>query len=356
VLRRSAPVLAVLAAPGLAAQTPAPLLRGYVTETWGNAGANRCVPDVDEALEGLADRGDLQGVQRLAVEDGRWLALSRSGAPVAFALVELESRDPGGFPFGTNRAAGERAPSRTAPPETDRLVLEVPAPEGFRHAGGMQALGHILAVPFEEGDRSIIAFYDVSDPRAPRELHVLDHAALPPPHDPKHASVAGLVRLAGGRILLVTGERSSKVLEFHLSNGSDPGAPGFGFEETVMVRGVVEGGFQNVNLLTQCDGTLFLVGAHNTGLPPPSLGRDWVRWYRLGGTATAPTFEPAGGRRLRCDECNFGAGAGLYIAPDGRLVLYAVSHSDGGPGRSTSLEEFPAALPRAVTTDGGRAP
>jgi len=283
-----------------------------------------------------------QGIQRVPGGDGRWLVLSRSRADIGFVTVRLGSRAAGGARFGSNRLDPERDPEATPPPADDAAVRELPAPGGFRHGGGMQMLGQVLVVPFEGGaGHSVVAFYDLADPARPRLLHLMTHEGLPPPSDPGHASAAGVVKLADGRFLLLVGEHSSKVLDFYVSEGSSLDPASLSFRWITTMQGVVTGGFQNMNLVTQCDGALYLVGTHNTSLPPPALGSDMIRWYRLvNGPGGEIAIQPEGNRHLVCRKCNFAAGAGLYVDPAGQLLLYAVAHNDAGPGSSVEFEEF----------------
>jgi len=341
-----------------AAPAPVPPLIGYVSTRWNAPDHNRCVPDLSAALAALNTPGDplgfrrgsarpmdrlfahWQGIQRLTADGARWLVLSRSGADVGFALVRLESREPGGARFGSNRFGGPRAPLDTPPPEADRIVRELPAPVGHDHGGGMQVIGHVLGVPFEHGDESVVVFYDLAQPERPRLLMAMERPDLPPPARPGRASAVGIAKLADGRYLLVVGERSSKILTFYVSEGTTLDVA-LAFRWIGTRTGTVAGGFQNMNLVTQCDGSLFLVGTHNTSLPPPSLGADLVRWYRLHNTADGQIgIDPVGSRQLHCRRCNFSAGAGLYVDPDGRLLLYAVEHNVGGPDNSIEFEEF----------------
>lgn len=340
------------------AQARVPPLIGYVSTRWNAPDHNRCVPDLSKALASLNTPGDLlgfrrgsgrrmdrlfahwQGIQRLPVDGARWLVLSRSGADVGFTLVRLDSRPAGGTRFGSNRLGGPRDPRDTPPPENDRIIRELPAPVGHDHGGGTQVIGHVLGVPFEHGNNSIVVFYDLSQPERPRLLMAMERPDLPPPARPGRASAVGIAKLADGRYLLVVGERSSKILTFYVSEGTTLDHE-LAFRWIGTRTGTVAGGFQNMNLVTQCDGALFLVGTQNSGFPPPSLGSDLVRWYRLANTDDDQVgITPIGSRQLRCRRCNFGAGAGVYVDPDGRLLLYAVEHNDAGPDHSIEFEEF----------------
>jgi len=199
----------------------------------------------------------------------------------------------------------------------------------------------VLAVPYEHKQgHSKVVLYDVADPLHPRIIYVLDRVDVPAPSAPGHASAVAIGRLADGRLLLIVGVRSSRVMDVYLSNQAELDRPGLSFERVATLAGAVEGRFQSQNLLTQCDGTLFLVGAYNSGFPGPRLGADMLRWYRLTEVGGTIHLEEAGKRKVTCVYCNFGAAAGLYVAPGGELVLYGIEHRDTGPNRTVRYEEF----------------
>ena len=82
----------------------------------------------------------------------------------------------------------------------------------------MQALGNVLAVPFEKEDgRSMVVFYDVSNPLQPTRLsNVVEHTPLS-----DQAGTATLGKLADGRFLDLVGDGS-------LHNIPDLNSVGFG--------------------------------------------------------------------------------------------------------------------------------
>lgn len=359
--RRRCITLALLLLPaglGGAAEAQPPVPHGLVERRWGQAGASRCVPDVPAALAELPESGEplgfrpasegaflsflrhWQGIQRIAVGDGRWLVATRSGTSTGFVIVRMASRDASGGPFRASRLRSGLPARDLAPPPMDRVITAVPAEPGLEHAGGPQLAGHLLAVPYEaRGDSSAVVFYDVGNPAAPRRVGLVRGRAGGAAADPTHASLAALARLADHRWLLVVGERSSKSLAFYRSVDSTL-ADHREFVPLPVSTDGVEGGFQNLNLITQCDGELFLVGMHNTGFPPPSLGHDHLHWYAFERSGEGLRLAPRGSRGVTCVECNFGAGAGLYVTPDGRLLLYGIGRGVGGPARSAQVEEF----------------
>ena len=333
-------------------------LQGQVRHEWGAAEAGRCVPDVTAALEALPVRGvplgfdpggergffpplrHWQGVQRLAVGDGRWMVATRSGGATGFVVVRMASRHAEGLAFGANRLAGGTPSWSAWPPDSDAVVSRVEVEPGLGHPGGIQALGTILVVPYEaRGDSAAVAFYDMTEAASPRRLGLLRR----PASAGGHASLAALTRLADGRLFLAVGSRSSKELEFLVSETANPfDSPGQRwFYPVHLERGGVDGGFQNLNFVTQCDGTLFLVGLGNTGFPPPNLGEDQVEWFTVrGNPSRGLRLERAGWRRLDCRECNFGAGGGVYVTPPGGIVLYGIGQGLGGPAGTAEVEEF----------------
>jgi len=316
----------------MAGPTDPGIWRGLVS-TLAAPAVNRCVPNVNSAIASLEPRGTayrfyyagtpaldglfkhFQGISRLPLEDGTWLAVSRSGSPQAVAIVG---------PAG--------------------VVSEITAPPGLSHAGGIQALGHVLAVPYEhKGGRSKVILYDLSDVSNPRMLYELDRSDVPAPSAPGHASAVALARLADGRVVLMVGVRSSKVLDVYVSNQADLAAPGLEFRLVATLANAVGGRFQSQDLVTQCDGSLFLVGTYNNGFPGPRMGADMLRWYRLSQDAAGQmVLEPNGKRKVTCKYCNFGAAAGLFVGSGGELILYGIQHRDTGPNRTVYYEEFRA--------------
>jgi len=334
-------------------------LRGDTTAAWGAKDGLPCVADVPAALRRLGRRGATlgfhlagaepvggyrrhwQGVQRSASTDETHLFVSRSGSPTAVLIVALASRPSTGGPLGATWSADTGSSQPSAPPDTDRVVARVPFDSGFAHAGGLALVGTVLAVPVDGGGRSQIVFYDVEHPERPRRLSTLDHSEAPSPSTGREASAVALGRLADGRYLLVLGVHSSKILEFYLSNGESLRSDRLAWQRIGIRTGQGVGGFQNLAVLTQCDGEMYLIGTHNTAVPPPSRGRDHVHWYRLGTESDGRMMvRKAGERWMHCRYCNFAAGGGLYLTPSGEVLVYASGFWTRSPGEWVVLEEF----------------
>jgi len=366
--------------PGFAAGhagAAAPALAGKTTCPYGAADCNRCVADVVDSMNRLRTHGDVlgyrmngaadvdsfhhwQGVQRLMAHGGRYLAISRSveDANVAFVVVEMGSRNGTGERFRSNRLQPGVRSVLTSPPPEDGVAVQVPRQPEFHHAGGIQALGNFLAIPVERSDvinpntgeitspgASKALFYDLSDPLAPRKLATeVDHTPLA-----DAAGAAFVARLADDRILLGIGRGDSKVLDFYVSSGSDLETATFEHfdswsrDESHSDLPDGDGNFaayQSINLITQCDGTLFLVGTHeNTQI---GIGEDFADTFRLeNGAGDDVVITKVARRHLTCDgQCNLDAAGGVYLDPEGHVLLYGTEHDNDGPGGSVKFSEF----------------
>ena len=317
-----------------------------------------CLKDPIAAVNGLSDHGVLlgyhlngffdpsttkhwEGVARLRGGGGKYLAVSRIG-PEMFDVVELASRAEGGEAFGASRPS-----AKDPPPVEDKVIGKIDEDEGFDHAGGLQALGDVLAVPLENGTISRVVFYDVADPKAPKRLTTLERP------DIGEAGSAGLVDLPDGKILLVVGRKGDQTLDVYTTTAKD--FTGFHLDATWSVKtdGVKSalpdgdkklGDYQNLDVLRACDDKLYLLGTHREGV---LVGTDFVDLYALDLPAGGqPILTKVAKRHMYCAnsgedaQCNLDAAAGAYVTPSGELHVYAVEHDNDGPGGSIKMKEF----------------
>jgi hypothetical protein len=175
----------------------------------------------------------------------------------------------------------------------------------------------------------------LTDPLAPVLIHELDHSNLS-----NQAGAAFLARLSDGRILLGVGRADSNVLDFYVSTGTDIHAPGFvhfdTWEEDELIGLDSEfGNYQSINLVTQCDGALYLVGTHENTVT--QTGEDFADAFLLtNGSGDDVIIEKKAIKHLVCgnrgiNHCNLDAAGGVYVDPDGRLYLYGTEHDNDGP-------------------------
>lgn len=341
-------------------------IEGKVTTTWGLGDVTRCVADPVQAINSLPTSGTsfgfttsasseglayslgsphLQGVARLAFGLGQHMVVSRSGS-WAFYVVHMGAQGAFGAPFGGGVTASDQVVTRVG------NDVEV----GLDHAGGVQALGTLLAVANWNGEtddpgllleeRSHVAFFDMSDPAAPAELGILGRDVLVSPE----TGAVAMARLANNRILLISGRNESNWLDFYVSA---PGqAAGWqhrtSWHESAAVSGLADGDrefgdYQALNLVTRCgDGALFLVGTHKEG---DVWGADWVDLFRVELYSGSVLITKVAKRHVDCDgSCNLDAAGGVYVAPEGRLIVYGTEHAANGPSvgglRSVKARQF----------------
>lgn len=290
-------------------------------------------------MVGVTRRNHFQAVQRLAGPGPARFLVTRSTADPGdsdFGLVELGDR-PGdaaadgvaglglaGFPGGERR--------------DNRLIRAFDTGTAYTHAGGGQRVGRIFALPLERDARgSAVFIYDVSAPRAPRLLSMIPHRG-PAGERVDQAGTASLAALADGRFLLVIGRRHANQLDFYLSTTADVATTGWRYldhwSEDELNSAIGDrsfGDYQNLALLPEAGGGLYMLGSHRD-----STGVDWLDLHQLGvrndarGRITAVVTK-VGRKHLRCsvrgvEHCNLDAGAGAYVGADGRLRVYAIAH------------------------------
>ena len=295
-------------------------------------------------------------MQRLA--NGKFLAISggdwRASTSHVF-IVRMGTRRKVG-PWGSNALTKDRRP-----PDEDRIVRIIGVDQQMWHAGGMDVMGDILAVPVEypppktlplkalanlplphHGNRpsSRIVFLDVKNPLNPRRLRpTIERLGV-------KATAVALTKLPNGHYLAAV--FSAQGLDLYLSKTKNF-ASGFRDKATTwhphQLRALDGqprefGGFQTINFISQSNGRLYLVGLRNTSPMPPTIGGDNnVELFTVDipdtdrkpadalGGVSMPTLTRVASRRFECKhrQCNMAAAAGAYV-DHGRLIVYSAYH------------------------------
>jgi hypothetical protein len=276
-------------------------------------------------------------------------------------------------------------------------------PRVYQHPGGMQLVGHILAMAVET-PRAIGSDVDCTaclvDPgsdacrrclhyeRAPHETAILFFDVRNPEDPlfksqfaPRHANgspleksgVVAVTPLPGGRYLMaITGGKNEGAVFFYRSTLDDLSRPDLSWELVDSTPGPdVEDAHQTLQFLRNGDihGDKFLAGARGSVLFDD---RDRIDLYlvqcdtedcapgeqvRLTTTWHGQEIQPlpsVGGFRL----ANLAAATGFYVSPSGELIFYATEHENTGPVGTVSAGEWrhldvvrkdsPTLLPHAV--------
>lgn len=299
---------------------------------------------VDNTL-GLGEH--FQGVQRI----GRHLIVSggitRRRHRSQLILIRMGSRNPEG-PW----TVPEYGEDYREPFLQDRLIDAVDIDAVRWHAGGIQAWADIVAVPVY-GDQDEAPGSEVRYLRFDADAETFDPVStLSRPH--AHANAVALAAVDDD--VLITAVWDDRNLEFHRSTSVDP----LTFDERfarVEARDIGAGfaaglddpnagTYQAINFIRATDGRMFLLATRNTKKTSPTVGgRDFADLYRVdwpGGLDAPPTVTFLRSRQFYCynQQCNFGAGAGIYVEAPDRMWLYAVPHWLHGGNERFNFNEY----------------
>ncbi len=299
------------------------------------------------------------------------MILSRSGKdtgtgcpgdqPGKLITVRMGSRPQTGERLRSNRLARE-SQTVTTPPPTNDIGVTVIRMDGqgtwpyFTHPGGMQIVDNFLAVPvYDTGandEASEIWIVDVSNPEAPELTYRLQNlqnrfgwvAMVKRPADGLYYIAAGGVDLNEGfnlyRSTTTTLDDPNMAFQFvytwHRNQLPDPNNwpknnCGAG------ICGVYE--FQNVSFVVQPHGQLYLIGLTN-GDNLPGSGEDQATLFSVQLGASSISLEYV----MRLDvenswsgagtNADWGAAGGVYVSPQGNLILYGADYKTYNAGGS----------------------
>ncbi len=287
-----------------------------------------------------------------------------------------------------------------------------PVQRVYQHPGGMQLVGHMLAMAAETPKRptipnpnstpqfplppipdptydvaphpTAIFFFDVSDPEDPAfrsQFAPMDGPADDPDSKPlQGADGLGVTPLPGGLYLMAVkgGFDEEDPIYFYRSTIGDLSSPNLDWEfvrETTVPE--VEDSHQTFQFLREgnIDGDLYMAGARGTPNPFASdrdridlylvhsdtknfaPGEDVHLTFRYHGQRISP-IPSTGGTTL----ANTAAATGFHVTPSGELIFYATEHDNDGPGGTVKAGEWrhrdmvregsPTLLPRAVVNSG----
>ena len=318
--------------------------------------------------------------ERVLRANGELDEISRPGH---FAVVEMGSRENLGGRLRSNRLEFGKLTRDVAPPENDRIVVSQIVSREFDHPGGMQVIGKYLLLNSAgniEHHRDVAEFmlWDLTNPLEPRQLWDSPKWELPP----NNANSVGVVKLDDGRYLLLRALSDARILEFYILNSDLEDNPAgylgtnglwdrwhhselqselFNPDSTLDlawgdVDNIVSGvGYQNTNLVTECEtGKIFLIASH--GRRPQGLGGgDYIDAYRVSVPRRRPDPDAGGdgvvitkvASKHIFPSANSGerqgdlqAAGGAYVSPSHKLFYYATEHGRSGPSGSVKMIEF----------------
>lgn len=307
------------------------------------SGADSCSSYAPTSGNGMIHR---QGIQRLTRGGQNYLLVTmstNSGVHPGFEVIRLGSRT------GTTGLLGGNVTPLQYPSCAD-AVTRYHADDSTRdHAGGFHISGEYAIVPLEstnDSTRGAFRTAQLSSPSTPSWSPMVQRQRS----QLTNAGAASMTRLSSGNFMaMVFGYDSDDVEVFVSSSTSLPGHNGSISTWVSMASANTPfggGNYQNLQLVTKCDGQLFVAGTHKDG------NTDWVDLWRVDLSASyVPTFTKVANRHMYCSTsntgntryCDFQAGAGIYVNGSGGLHLYGVEHyNDGVPGtkRVVKVREF----------------
>jgi len=370
------------------------------------------VPGVVAQFQALSERGDAlgfgigsspdptvshhyQGIARSHGPGRPYFFITRSDdAPANLLVVSMESRPTNGERLRSNRLKRGEDTDDTPPPSNDKVIAWHPFYSPFngwpnyKHAGGIQLLGDVLAVPMEgpflgETRETLIVFFDVSDPLNPQIINELSI-------DPT-GGLSGLVAFTKTRddkyLLLVTGGDNDVLWLFYSTSldFADPNFQWIALDVWTVNTDEQYLGYnhkwpsdmcnwydildcdhphQTLNFVREgnLDGDLYLIGTRNKGggAGGPGIDEDYFDLYKVewcNDSRSVCQADPEPGYlqftlRYRMtldivaksksdgdDITNFAASGGVYVSPTGELIIYGTEHDNDGPvdenGRGT---------------------
>ena len=271
--------------------------------------------NVEAAFRALSDVGRVEYVRGHVVADGSYSHVQGLAvAPAHLLFTHSDENRESGRILIADRASQEMTGWFAIPPFT--IPPEKPF---FHHAGGCQLLGDLLVVACETGQRdtprSVVAFFDLTDPTFPREVpqfRIENRTA--------RAMAAGITTIerAGREAFLVAAFEHGCVSFYEFDElGAHPRQPTFELC-------VDEDAHQAFLLFTDQQNQVFAVGLNSGGL----LGKAKATLYRLERDQTGRAvrlkvvasreFETNQGARLRW-------GATIVVPSEDRMILYCSS-------------------------------
>lgn len=289
-----------------------------------------------------------QGIQRI----GQYLIIS-GGIKTGIKRSQLIVIKMGTRPKSGPWALPKYGFSYKKPSSMDKIIKVVDLDRKKWHAGGIQAMGEVLAVPIYGGDPgSDIRYFDFSDP----ENGATEMADIRLTKSDMKSKAVALTRLPNDHYMTMVWDDED--LDFHYCNSPDI-RNGFQTAYARVNKRDVHGGFQpggggisgdgtyqSVNFVRDSDNTVYFVATRNAEKASPTfIGKDFADLYKVSwpnGYEAEPEISRVDHRQMYCynQQCSFGAGAGIYIDDKQHLFLYGASHWLHGGNARYNFNEY----------------
>jgi hypothetical protein len=277
----------------------------------------------------LPKGGHFQGIQRLPGERQRLVLTSSSDNEAYFVVCAMAEN-------GQSGIAGQPV-----------KVAHSDGKHGFNHAGGCQAFGHFLVAGIENDNNethSEIQFWNLTGLPQPLPMMTIHRPGT------GKADTAGAVGLSsfGQGAALAVASFNAETVDFYKSEadpfGGSPLKKKFTWVQSKADKsGWIDqnfGHYQNVNLITQTNGELFMVAFDLGG------DTDWMDLYHvnLAGPHHSALKKVAKKKMYCTNGCTFNDGSGIFIPTSDGFEVYAINGKSGDHATGTTIHanHFPA--------------
>ncbi len=278
-----------------------------------------------------------QGIQRI----GNHLIVSGGikDSRSQLVVIHMASQDPTG-PWSWPRYHPDYSYEDPDPLDQGTEVVEVDTAKW--HAGGIQALGTLVAVPvYGDGNGGEIRFFDFADPAAPAEQTDLRLSKA------TNSKAVALTRLPNAGVMLLVWDDDR--LDFHYTESLDSGFP---IHCQMLTKHEVQDfdhdpSFQNINFVVDCDVTDAVYAVAMRGTTISSSQPSHASLYKFSWPdqdfGAKPVSELIQTREINGypKVANFGAGGGVYVDRGANLFLYACDYYLEDWGDDDRLKALP---------------
>jgi hypothetical protein len=274
---------------------------------------------IDRKAVVLPAGGHFQGIQRIG--DSQRLAVTSSSDSQAYFVV------------------CEMTPDWTKGRANAPITL---AARPLKHAGGCQTISSILAAGVEDDDgrrSSQVQFWNLAaSPAQMTGLTIIRNGA-------QNVSTAGAVGLSsyGSGVALAVATWNADTIDFYVAAKDPFQGSGERFQfrrtwsrNTADKSGWIDknfGAYQCVNLVTERDGALYLIGFNRSG------GDDWMDLFQVNLDAPPPAMlKKVAKKHMYCsDGCSFEFGAGIHVSSPTQFDVFAVRGDSGDHATGTTI-------------------
>eukprot|EP00931_Biecheleriopsis_adriatica_P039733 TRINITY_DN22713_c0_g1_i1.p1 TRINITY_DN22713_c0_g1~~TRINITY_DN22713_c0_g1_i1.p1 ORF type:complete len:408 (+),score=101.63 TRINITY_DN22713_c0_g1_i1:35-1258(+) len=231
------------------------------------------------------------------------------------------------------------------------------AGSSYTHAGGFQISGNVMAIGLEAGcaasarlfgmcqSKSMVAFFDVSDPLNPKSLNVkIDRPTTT-------AGAVGLLKQTTGKYLAIVGNGDDNDLDLYVQTtdsieGGFHLAASWSKSQLLMAAGVSGSykSYQSHNLVSEKDGKIYMIA---TTRDPLMVGHDYFDLFLVQPSSSGATITLLASRPVTGTGVDFSSGGGIYVDSSTNIFGYATNWlpATGNanpvmPGSTIHINEF----------------